>query len=36
MIENISDDALLEEVRRRFEQKNSSLEELEFFNKKIV
>ena len=35
MIETISDDALLEEVKRRFEQKNSSLEELEFLTKKL-
>ncbi len=35
MIETISDDLLLEEVKRRFEQKNSSLEELEFLTKKL-
>ncbi len=35
MIETISDDALLEEVKRRFDQKNSSLEELEFLTKKL-
>ncbi len=35
MIETMSDEALLEEVKRRFEQKNSSLEELEFLTKKL-
>ena len=35
MIETLSDDALLEEVKRRFEQKNNSLDELEFLTKKL-
>jgi len=35
MIETLSDSDLLEEVKRRFEQKNSSLSELEFLTKKL-
>jgi len=35
MTENISDKALLEEIERRFEQKNTMLEELEFTTKKL-
>lgn len=34
-VETISDDVLLDEVKRRFEQKNASLEELEFLTKKL-
>ena len=35
MIETLSDTALLEEVKRRFEQKNNSLDEMEFLSKKL-
>lgn len=35
MIETLSDNDLLEEVKRRFEQKNNSLDELEFLTKKL-
>lgn len=34
-VENVSDEVLLEEVKRRFEQKNSTLDELEFLTKKL-
>lgn len=34
-VEAASDDILLEEVKRRFEQKNTTLEELEFTTKKL-
>ena len=34
-VENASDEVLLEEVKRRFEQKNSTLDELEFLTKKL-
>ena len=35
MIENLSDELLLQEVKRRFEQKNETLHELEFLTKKL-
>lgn len=35
MTENISDKALLEEIEKRFEQKNTMLEELELATKKL-
>ncbi|MBV5278788.1 MAG: HAMP domain-containing histidine kinase [Campylobacteraceae bacterium] len=35
MAENMSDKALLEEIEKRFEQKNTMLEELEFSTKKL-
>ena len=35
MAENMSDKALLEEIEKRFEQKNTMLEELEFTTKKL-
>jgi len=33
--EDVSDTVLLEEVKRRFDQKNSTLEEMEFLTKKL-
>lgn len=35
MMENVSDESLLAEVRKRFEQKNDTLQELEFLTKKL-
>ena len=35
MLKNVSDDVLLSEVHKRFEQKNETLQELEFLTKKL-
>ena len=35
-LHNLSDESILQEIERRFKEKNASIEESEFLNKKLI